>query len=255
MKVYRKAREKYQFDDSFFNSTGSVTFPNLHNVRIFVQNINQRRDLINFPELAVRGSEINGIALETEIFDHLLDIYQKQNNLDIIQDILTWLNEKIGPEELNRSLKSVVEEFPPPIIFHDEIDSDTYLEETTEGVPNKHIFISSMINLWLSTANPAFTNHLELFDDTDLKKKTEYLQIINLIKDFFDTQPPFGPDNQNFLEMLQSLSIKEPHSIKGQLEYINERWGYLIGSLQYKSRENGPRPAECPALSANPRSP
>ncbi len=234
MRVYRKARDKYQFDDSFFSPTGSVFFPNLHNARVFVQKINQKRDLINFPELAAKGSEINGMALEVEIFHHLTDIYQKQNDIDLVEEILNWLEEKIGSEELNKALKLMLEDFPPPSIYNNEIDIDTYLEGETEEVPNKYITISSMINLWLCNENSAFSNHLELFNDSDLERKTHYLQIIENIEDFFDIQPSFGPDNQNFVKMLQSLSLKEPHSIKGQLEYINERWGSLIGPFQYK---------------------
>ena len=234
MRVYRKAREKYQFDDSFFSPTGFVIFPNLHDVRVFVQKINRRRDLINFPELAAKGSEINGMALENEIFNHLFDIYQKQNEIDLIEEIPTWLDEKIGSENLDSTLKIMLEEFPPPSIFSGKIDADTYLKETTNGIPNKYITIFSMISLWLSNRNPAFSKNLELLDASDLEKKTKYLQIIETIEIFFDKKPTFGPDDQNFFVMLQSLSLKEPYSIKRQLEYINEKWGSLIGPLQFK---------------------
>ncbi|MFX1283049.1 MAG: alpha-amylase family glycosyl hydrolase [Promethearchaeota archaeon] len=234
MRIDRKAREKYQFDDSFFTPTGFVIFPNLHNARVFVQRINQKRDLINFPELAAKGSEINGMALENEIFNLLFDIYQKQNEIDLIKEIPTWLDEKIGSKNLDSTLRLLLQEFPPPSIFNGEIEIDTYLKEKTNGIPNKYITIFSMVCLWLSNGNPAFSNNLELLDDTDLEKKTKYIQIIEGIKEFFDTKPYFGPDNQNFFEMLQILSLKEPHSIKRQLEYINEKWGSLISPLQFK---------------------
>ncbi len=41
---------------------------------------------------------------------------------------------------------------------------------------------------------------------------------------FFETQPRFGPDNQNLVDMLRSPAIAVPHSLQGQLEYIRERW-------------------------------
>ncbi|UCG03506.1 MAG: alpha-amylase [Candidatus Heimdallarchaeota archaeon] len=234
MRVYRKARDIYKFEDSFFSSTGDVTFPNLHNVRVFVQKINQKRDLINFPEMAARGSEINGIALENEIFRHLFDIYQDQNNIDLAADLPRWLSEEIGAEELESTLKFLLEEFPPPTIYNGETNIDSYLEQETDGTPNRYIAISCMIDLWLSNENPAFSSNLELFNDSDLEKKSKYSEIITKITEFFDVQPPFGPDNQNFIEMLQSLAIKEPYSIKGQLEYINETWGSLITPFRFK---------------------
>ncbi|MFX0016119.1 MAG: alpha-amylase family glycosyl hydrolase [Candidatus Hermodarchaeota archaeon] len=234
MIVDRKARDTYQFEDSFFNSRGYVNFPHLHDVRIFVQKINQKRDLINFPEIAVRGSEINGIALETEIFHHFFNIYQKETDVDLIEEIPKWLREKIGAEELNETLKSMLEEFPSPPIYNGEMDIDTYLKEETDGIPNVYITISSMINLWLSNFNPAFSNNLDLFNDSELEKKTKYLQIIKNIEELFDILPSFGPENQNFIKMLHSLAIEKPHSIKGQLEYINEKWGSLITPFRFK---------------------
>ena len=234
MRVDRKARDIYQFEDSFFSSMGYVFFPNLHDVRVFVQKINQKRDLINFPEFAAKGSEINGIALENEIFRHLFDIYQEKNDIDLIKEIPAWLTKEIGSEELEKALRLMLNDFPPPSVYKGEIDIDTYLEETTDEIPNKYITISSMINLWLCNYNPAFSGNLELFDHSELEKKTDYLQIIEKIKEFFDNHPSFGPDRLNFLEMLRSLSLKAPHSIKGQLEYINEKWGSLIAPLRFK---------------------
>ncbi|MHA2203712.1 MAG: alpha-amylase family glycosyl hydrolase, partial [Candidatus Hodarchaeales archaeon] len=122
MRVYRKARDMYNFENSFFSSTGDVFFPNLHNVRLFAQKINQKRDLINFPEMAAKGSEINGIALENEIFHYLFDIYQKQNDINLAEEIPKWLREEIGSEELNDALRLMLEEFPPPSIYSGEID-------------------------------------------------------------------------------------------------------------------------------------
>ena len=234
MRVYRKAWDMYQFENSFFSSTGDVIFPNLHSVRSFVQKINQKRDLINFPEIAARGSEINGIALENEIFHYLFDLYQKQNNIDLVKEIPKWLKQETGSEKLDEALKFMLEEFPPPSIYNGEIDVDTYLDEDTDNHPNEYITISCMVNLWLFNVNPAFSSNLELFDDSELEKKTIYLQIIEKIVEFFENQPKFGPDNQNFLKMLKSLALKRPHSIKEQLEYISEKWGTLVSPFRYK---------------------
>jgi hypothetical protein len=46
---------------------------------------------------------------------------------------------------------------------------------------------------------------------------------------FFDNQPLFGPDHQNLVDMLRSPALAVPHSLSGQLEYIREKWGYLLG--------------------------
>ena len=89
----------------------------------------------------------------------------------------------------------------------------------------------------------------ELFDDTQLKESTAYLEIINALQGFFDNQPFFGPDNQNLMDMLRSPAIAVPDSLKGQLDYIRSRWGdllghyllKLLGSLNMISEEEHPR--------------
>ena len=55
--------------------------------------------------------------------------------------------------------------------------------------------------------------------------------------DFFETQPTFGPDDQNLVDMLRSPAIAVPHSLPGQLEYIREhwgRWGLLLRKYLYR---------------------
>ena len=59
MKISREAREKYNLEEEFFSTRGNVKFEgDVHLIRKFVQNLNQKRDLINFPELAVKTSDV-----------------------------------------------------------------------------------------------------------------------------------------------------------------------------------------------------
>ncbi|MHA2293043.1 MAG: alpha-amylase family glycosyl hydrolase [Candidatus Hodarchaeales archaeon] len=235
MRVYRKARDKYSLDDSFFNERGSLIFTNLHDARVFTQKINEKRDLINFPEMAAKASEINGMTLEIEIIHHLIDLYEEENNINVAEGLIEWLEEKIGAKKLEKTLRVIIEDYPPPSVYNNEIDIKEYLNgKTKEGTPNKNVSLSTLIPLWLCNINPAFSSHLELFDDANLEKKIEYFTIIDQIRNFFDTQPSFGPENLNFLEMAQSFLLNSPHSIKGQLEYIIEKWQSYIEPFQYR---------------------
>ena len=91
-----------------------------------------------------------------------------------------------------------------------------------------------MLLLWLANANPAFVPFLELFDDDDLARETTYPQIMGSLYEFFETQPRFGPENQNLIEMLHSPALAHPHSLPAQLEYIRERWAALLGDYLYR---------------------
>ena len=57
--ISRKARDFYQFDDSLFSLSGNVILPNFHAARVFSQKINEKRDLVSFPEQAIKAGQIN----------------------------------------------------------------------------------------------------------------------------------------------------------------------------------------------------
>ena len=53
--VSRLARDQFQFDQSLFSFNGNVILANFHASRTFAQKINQKRDLLNYPEKAVKA--------------------------------------------------------------------------------------------------------------------------------------------------------------------------------------------------------
>ncbi len=111
---------------------------------------------------------------------------------------------------------------------------DVYLDGETDGVPHRQIVLEEMLMLWLANRNPAFSPFLELFDDATLEKETSYPEIMETLHDFFNSQPFYGPDHQNLIEMLRSPAVAVPHSLQGQIEYIRERWGFLLGKYFYR---------------------
>ncbi|MCX7681476.1 MAG: alpha-amylase family glycosyl hydrolase [Anaerolineae bacterium] len=232
--VSRQARDRYQFDRSLFSLSGNVLFANFYAARLFAQRMNARRDLVRFPEQAVRAGQINALGLIDEILHYVVALYRRQKNPALMRQALEWLEARLGREAVEAALRRFTEEFPPLAVYTRQMSVDEYLEGESEGIPNRQIALEEMMMLWLSNVNPACAPFQELFDDTALRKETVYQSIITALHDFFDTQPPFGPDNQNLLDMLRSPAIAVPHSLAGQLEYIRQRWGYLLGHYIYR---------------------
>ncbi len=228
--ISRKTRDLYQFDESLFSLSGNVIFPNFHAARLFAQKMNEKRDLIRFPGQAVYAGQINAMGLIDEILHYVFGLYRDQKNSQASQQALHWLYEKLGKSEVDEALLEFTREFPPLAVYREEGDLDTYLEGETSGIPNRQIVLEEMIMLWLANKNPAFSVLMELFDDSTLKRDTSYLEIMESFHSFFDNQPRFGPDDQNLLDMLRSPALASPHSLTGQLQYIREKWGYLLGS-------------------------
>jgi glycosidase len=232
--VSRKARDFYRFDQSLFSLVGNVIFANFHAARVFAQKMNDKRDLVSFPEQAVRAGQLNAMGLIDEILHYIVGLYREQKNPEVMPEALDWLVARLGKEEFDAALRKFADEFPPVAVYRREVTLEAYLEAETAGVPNRQILLEEMLALWLAVMNPAFSSFLELFDDTDLKRETVYPQIISSLHEFFATQPTFGPENQNLIDMLRSPALAVPHSLSGQLEYMRERWGHLLGRYLYR---------------------
>ena len=227
--ISRKARDLYHFDESLFSLIGNVIFPNFHAARLFAQRMNEKRDLIHFPDQAVKAGQINAMGLIDEILHYVMGLYRREKNSKVMPEAMDWLYEKLSKQKVDETLRKFSEQFPAVSVYRGEVDLDTYLEGETAGVPHRLVVLEEMMMLWLANLNSAFSPFTELFDDSTLEKESSYLQIAEGLHSFFDHQPFFGPDHQNLVDMLRSPALAVPHSLPGQLEYIREKWGYLLG--------------------------
>ena len=227
--VSRKARDTYQFSESLFTLSGNVIFTNYYGARTFAQKINEKRDLINYPEQAVRTSQLIAMGLIDEILHYIVSIYVEETRPTVVGDAIAYLKDHIKPEVLEKTIERFTDEFPPLAVYTRATDIKGYLDGETGGTPNREIALEEMILLWLANMNPAFSPFRELFEDTTLQKDTAYLPLIGHLKAYFETLPTFGPLNQSLMDMLRSPALAVPHSLAGQLEYIMEHWGYLLG--------------------------
>jgi glycosidase len=227
--VSRIARDLYRFDEGLFTVSGNAIFPNFRAVRLFVQRMNEKRDLVNFPEQAIQPGQMNAMGLIDEILHYIIGLYRDEKNPKLMRQALDWLYEKLGKMRVDETLLTFSNQFPSLALYRGEIELESYLEADTAGIPNRQIILEEMLMLWMANKNLAFSPFIELFDHSTLEKETSYGQIIEHLYTFFATQPFFGPDHQHLIDMLRSPAVAIPHSLSGQLEYIREKWGFLLG--------------------------
>ena len=225
----RQARDRYQFADTLFSLSGTLSFADVHAARLFAHKMNAERDLISFPESAVQAGQATAMGLIHEILHYVVGLYHEQRNPKAMLQASQWLERELGKEAVDEALGRLVDLFPPTAVYRGQIEPATYLQGQTDGVPNRLVTLEEMLVLWLANMNPAVSPFAELFDDSTLEKETAYPRIIAGLHEFFNHQPTFGPESQNLVDMLRSPAIAVPHSLEGQLEYIRERWGYLLG--------------------------
>ncbi len=229
--INRSSRDFYEFDQELFSLTGNVVFTNFLGTRVFAKKMNDKRDLVNHPELSILPGQLNAMGLIDEILHYVAELYRKETSKDIFQQAMGFLNEKMGPLEFDRLLFAFVEEFPGIQVYRGELTPEAYLSGTTDGISNKEMVLEEILLLWLANVNPAFSPYLELFDDLSLKENTSYSKFNGLLHEFFQGQPFFGPDNQNIVDLLRAPAIAVPHSLQGQLQYMIDRWGLLLGKF------------------------
>src|SRR5215217_5130492 len=232
--VSRESRDRYQFDQSFFQLTGNVVFANFHAARVFAQRMNEKRDLVNFPEQAVKAGQINAMGLIDEISHLLIDSYRQQVNPNIMSDALQTLNTQFGADAVDTVLTRFADEFPPLVVYRREHPLEDWLQGEIDGVPNREIALEEMLVLWIENSNPAFSPFIELFDDQPLEKQTVYPRVFPALHTFFAGQPGYGTGNENLIDVLRAPALAAPHSLTAQLEFIRRRWGVVLSKFLYR---------------------
>ena len=228
--VSRQARDRYQLDQALFALSGNLLFADFRASRMFAQKMNEKRDLLNHPERAIPAGQINAMGLLDEIFHFVVGLYQRERNPLVMEQALAWLKERVGKAEVERALVQFAMEFPPLAVYRNEQSLAEYYAGSTDGAPNEQVLLEEMLMLWITNKNLAVGPFDELFSDEHLMNESAYPLILVELHRFFETQPRFGPESLNLVDMLRSPAVAVPHSLFGQLDYVRERWAELLGS-------------------------
>ncbi len=229
--VSRRARDLYDFDQLLFSLTGNVLLVDFHAARLFAQKMNQKRDLARFPDRAVKAGQLHAMGLIDEILHRVVAWYREQRNPLVMQQALSWLDERFTEPVVQGTLRRFAEEFPPLAVYRNELTLTDYMQGQTAGVPHRQVLLEEMLLLWLANANPAFSPFRELFDDTVLSRQTAYPSIISALSTFFVSQPAAGARGQSLFDMLREPALAAPDSLVGQLAFIRDKWSAILGSL------------------------
>lgn len=222
--IERNLRSKYQIDEVFFSQQGSVIFTDFSAVRLFVHKLNARRH----PRLHVYPGEVNAAGLIEEIFHYVLRQYESHINPRVFSKASNYLEKNLGAGVLDQILYDFLVKFPCSEVYTGKTAAGAYLQGFTGQHAHKHMVLEEAMMLFFANFNPANTKLKELFDVSHLKDPELFRQMMDQLEDFFETQPPFGPDNQDIFDLFKTPILSHPHDISKQLDYIMERWQSFI---------------------------
>ena len=100
--VSRAARERYEFDEALFESSGNVIIPNFPAARRFASLMNERGDPEREPDRVVRPAELNAMGLIDEILHHAVEIYRRTVNPNVMAGALAAVVAQLQPDRLGR---------------------------------------------------------------------------------------------------------------------------------------------------------
>jgi glycosidase len=226
--VSRAARDRYEFDEALFSTSGNVVFADFAAARRFAQQMNAQRDVAADPGAAVRAGDLNAMGLVDEVFHYVVELYRRERKPDVMVAALADLRERLGEPALDATLETFVDRFPSVAAYRGEQSARDFLAGATDGRPNREIALEELMLLWLANMNPPFAPYGELFDDTPLENGSAYVAAVRGLGAFFKTQPTFGPDGDDLLSLLRRPALEAPDSLSGQLRWMVQRWGFVV---------------------------
>jgi glycosidase len=226
--VSRSARDLYGFANALFSLSGNVVFADLASVREFAHKMNRVRDAEHHPDRAVNPGALNAMGLIDEALHTLVAQYREERDPQVMLDALKFFDARLGREQLDRTLLQFADDFPTVAVYQRQQPVAEWLNASTNNIPNRAIALEELMMLWLANANPAFKPYRELFDDQQLSELTSYPQITSALRDYFETRPKFGPENQNLFDMLRAPALASPDSLSGQLAFIQTKWTTIL---------------------------
>lgn len=224
MLISQPARERYQFESELFLASGRVIISDFSAARRFAERMSKVRGE------PVPASDINALGLIDEVMRIILHQYDVQNP-GAMSRAMAWLERSIGSESFKRVMVRFINEFPPLAVYQGQMSADQYLEGYTDGRANRLQVLEEMLVLNVTNLNPAAQPYRELFDLDPVKPGTVFEGLMSGLSDFFNGEPGFGErgSGETLLHVLRAPAVASPYSLAGQLEFLLNRWGAVLG--------------------------
>ncbi|MCW9065758.1 MAG: hypothetical protein OQJ78_05625, partial [Ignavibacteriaceae bacterium] len=115
--ISRTARKKYRIEQSLFSLNGKVILADYQQARILSEKINSKRREEGNADQFVTAGQINAVGLLHEIFHLLIRKYEEGDNPGVFGKAIKHLKKEIKENELEKTLLTFVEEFPPLSVY------------------------------------------------------------------------------------------------------------------------------------------
>jgi glycosidase len=231
MLTSRASRQKYNFSVDFFRPDGHVVFSDIASARTFAMQMVKTRGE------QVSATDLYALSLLDEAY-HILLKHFFGKYTGVMGRAMGMLQSNLG-SKYDLTLSKFTEEFPPMAVFRGEMLAGVYLATKIPhfgdfGRGVRAATIEEMLLINNANQNPALLSYKDLLDDA-VMSQSAYKEFNQYLLDFFAKQPGFGNGEFNLGETLTELLIApikaSPDSLEGQLRFVVEKWGHLLGDI------------------------
>ncbi|MDQ2693615.1 MAG: alpha-amylase, partial [Chloroflexota bacterium] len=219
MLITKTSRDTYQFSSDFFRPDGGVTFVDYASARRFASEMSERRSQ------PVPASEIYAMQLIDEALRLLVSQYAPPA---VMSTAAAHVDGTVGADSIAATQQRFISEFPPDEVYRGEQKVEEYLKKISNG---RIKTIEELIYVFTHNANPAVNPLLELVDDEPLEP-TAYKNLIASLDAFFTKRAEESQGradaSPSLFDILRAPAEASPHSLEGQLQFIVDKWGYLL---------------------------
>ncbi|HSL43053.1 MAG TPA: alpha-amylase family glycosyl hydrolase [Anaerolineales bacterium] len=225
MLITKNSRDTYQFSSDFFRPDGGLDFADYSSARKFASEMSARRTQ------PVPASDIYAMQLIDEALRVLIRHYAPPA---VMSNAVSFVDENLGVESVESIQRKFVAEFPPDHVYRGELKPEEYLQQRMASAAQngRAATIEELLFTYLHNANPAVSPLMELVDDEPLEP-TAYKNLIGALDSFFNELAKDNPAaqgaTQSLFEILRAPAEASPYSLEGQLQFILDKWGDLLG--------------------------
>ncbi len=229
MLISRASRLKYNFSADFFRPDGHVIFPDLASARAFASQMSAHH------ADPVPATDLYALSLLDEAY-HILLKYFYSRYTGVMGRAMGVLQSNLG-SKYDLTLTQFTVEFPPMSVFRGEVTAGMYL---STNIPHFGDFgrgvraatIEEMLLINNANNNPAVNRYKNLIDES-VMTGSAYKEVMQLLLNFFVRQPGFGNGEyglgETLMDVLAAPIKASPDSLEGQLRFVIDKWGYLLG--------------------------
>ncbi len=229
MLISRASRLKYNFSADFFRPDGHVIFTDLASARAFASQMSAHH------ADPVPATDLYALSLLDEAY-HILLKYFYSRYTGVMGRAMGVLQSNLG-SKYDLTLSKFTVEFPPMSVFRGEVTAGTYLSTNIPrfgdfGRGVRAATIEEMLLINNANNNPAVKRYKNLIDES-VMTGSAYKEVMQLLLNFFVRQPGFGNGEfglgETLMDVLAAPIKASPDSLDGQLRFVIDKWGYLLG--------------------------